>query len=73
MGCIWAFPSIMKTRKLHLTQIEFEQQTVNIYTCTATDDEEDYVIEMFQQATMAVAEPHIAMAVMNGISGFDSE
>ena len=36
MGCIWAFPSIMKTRKLHLTQIEFEQQTVNIYTCTAT-------------------------------------
>ena len=36
------------------------------------DQEEDCVIDMFQQSTMAVAEPKIAMQVM-GISGFDSE
>ena len=34
--------------------------------------EEDCVIEMFQQSTMAVTEPQIAMQAM-GISGFDSE
>ena len=32
------------------------------------DQEEDCVIDMFQQSTMAVAEPKIAMQVM-GISG----
>ena len=37
------------------------------------DDEEDYAIEMSQQATMAVAEPQIAMAIMHGTSGLDSE
>ena len=34
--------------------------------------EEDCVIDMFQQSTMAVTEPQIAMQAM-GISGFDSE
>ena len=37
------------------------------------DGEEGSAIVIFQQATMAVAEPQIAMAVMHGISGFDSE
>ena len=36
------------------------------------DDEEDYVVEMFQQSTMAQAEPHIAMQIMQGIEGFDT-
>ena len=36
-------------------------------------DEEDIVVEMFQQSNMAVAEPQITMAVINGISGFDSD
>ena len=36
-------------------------------------DEEDIVVEMFQQSNMAVAEPQITMAVINGISGFDRE
>ena len=36
-------------------------------------DEEDIVVEMFQQSNMAVAEPQITMAVLNGISGFDSD
>ena len=36
------------------------------------DEEEDCVVDMFQQSTMAVAEPQIAMQIM-GISGFDSE
>ena len=36
------------------------------------DQEEDCVVDMFQQSTMAVAEPQIAMQIM-GISGFDSE
>ena len=54
---------------------KYKHDTASIIMLTEVqlDDEEDYVIEMFQQATMAVAEPHIAMAVMNGISGFDSE
>ena len=40
---------------------------------THDSDEEDIVVEMFQQSNMAVAEPQITMAVINGISGFDSD
>ena len=36
------------------------------------DEEEDCAVDMFQQSTMAVTEPQIAMQIM-GISGFDSE
>ena len=40
---------------------------------THESDEEDYAVEMFQQSTMAVAETQTTMAVLHGISGFDSE
>ena len=36
------------------------------------DDEEDYVVDMFQQSTMAMAEPQIAMQIMQGVDGFES-
>ena len=36
-------------------------------------DEEDIVVEIFQQSNMAVAEPQITMAVLDGISGLDSD
>ena len=40
---------------------------------THDSNEEDIVVEMFQQSNMAVAEPQITMAVLDGISGFDSD
>lgn len=36
------------------------------------DDEEDYVLEMFQHSDMAMKEPQLAMLAIQGIEGFDS-
>ena len=49
-----------------------DKEAMVLLTEVLQDDEEDYVVEMFQQSTMAQAEPQIAMQVMQGIEGFDS-
>ena len=49
-----------------------DNEAMAMLTEVQKDDEEDYVVEMFQQSTMAQAEPHIAMQIMQGIEGFDT-
>ena len=50
-----------------------DKEALAMLAAVQESDEEGYVVEMFQQSTMAVAEPQITMAVLHGISGFDSE
>ena len=50
-----------------------DKEAIAMIAATQESDEEDYAVEMLQQSTMAVAEPQITMAVLHGISGFDSK